>query len=222
METNIIDITPQTKKVIKETEVMVKNYQDYTIALPEQYTGAAEHLKLIKAKYKELEDTRKSMTGPIDEAKRNIMDLFRAPLSALENAENIIKRAMLSWQQVQEQKRRAEEARLAEIQRKETEKLAERARKAEEAGKTEKAEELRQQVLEKETFVPTIAPTVEKVAGISTKTIWKFEIINKDIIPRDYLTPDLEKIGQVARATKGTLTILGVRIYSEETIAAGR
>ena len=143
-------------------------------------------------------------------------------LGMLINAENVIKRAMLSWQQKKEQERRAEEARLVEIQRKEAEKLAEKARKAEEAGKTEKAEELRQQAQEKELYVPIVAPKVEKVNGISTKTIWKFEIVDESIIPREYLQPNMEKIGAVARATKGTLTIIGIKIYSEETMAVGR
>lgn len=216
----VIDITPGAKKAIKETELMVKNYQDYAIALPEQYTGAAEHLKLIKTRYDELEELRKSMTRPLDDSKKRIMDFFRRPLEALTNAENLIKRAMLTWQQTQEQIRRAEEARLAEIQRKEAEKLTERARKAEEAGKTERAEELRQQAQEKEMFVPTVASTVEKIKGISTRTYWRYRVINEALIPRDYLIPNHEKLAAIAEVTKGTLKVAGIEFYSEESMSA--
>lgn len=217
---NLIEITPQAKKAIKDTEVMVKNYQDYAIALPEQYTGAAEHLKLIKARYDELDKLRKSITQPLDSAKAKIMDMFRIPLNALTNAESIIKRAMLSWQQKQEQIRRTEEARLAEIQRKEAEKLAKRAEEAEAKGKTEKAEELRQQAQEKEIFVPTVASTVEKIKGISTRTYWRYRVTNEALIPRDYLIPNHEKLAAIAEATKGTLKVEGVEFYSEEILAS--
>ena len=218
----VIDITPGAKKAIKDTEVMVKTYQNYHITLPTQYTIAAEDLKKIKGKYKELEDIRKSATAPLDEAKRKIMDWFRKPLEALATIESIIKRELLSWQQKQEQIRRAEEARLAEIQRKEAEKLAERAHKAEETGKVEKAEELRQQAQEKEMFTPTVTSTVEKIKGISTRTYWRYRVTNEALIPRDYLIPNHEKLADIAEATKGTLKVEGIEFYSEEGLSATR
>lgn len=218
----VIDITPGAKKAIKETELMVKNYQDYAIALPEQYTRAAEDLKKIKAKYKELEDIRKSATGPLDEAKRRIMDWFRGSLDALSNIENIVKREMLSWQQKQEQIRRVEEARLAEIQRKEVERLAKKAEEAAAKGKVEKAEELRQQATEKAMLTPTVASTVEKIKGISTRIYWRYRVTNEALIPRDYLIPNHEKLADIAEATKGTLKVEGIEFYSEEGMIAAR
>lgn len=211
-----------TKEIERGSTDLMTQAQKMEIITNEQYVGSADFLKSVKDMQNRVNEVFNPIIEKAHQAHKEAITQKNKFFEPLVKIERIVKGKLLSWQQTQEQKRRAEEARLAELQRKEAEKLAERARKAEEAGKAEKAEDLRQQALEKETFVPTVAPTVEKVSGITTKTIWKFEIINKDIIPRDYLTPDLEKIGQVARATKGTLTILGIKIYSEETIAAGR
>ena len=218
----------QEQIVVTETkavEKLVIGFK-YEIINQETYSQGGEWLKLIKAKMKDLDTLRKSMTSPLDLAKKRIMDMFSVPLNRLATAETNLKGGILSYQQEQEHIRRKEEARLQELARREEEKrrkaLEERAAKAEAAGKTEKAEELKQQA--EEVYVPPpIVPTqVEKVKGVATKAVWKFEITNPDLIPRDYMQPNLEKIGAVVRATKGTLEIAGIKIYSEEIIAAGR
>ena len=92
-------------------------------------------------------------------------------------------------------------------------------KKVVEKGKEEKADALMAQA---EMIVAPVITTQEapKVKGVATKTIWKFEITDVSQLPREYMTPDTTKIGSVVRATKGTLPIAGVRIYSEEVIAS--
>jgi len=51
--------------------------------------------------------------------------------------------------------------------------------------------------------------------------VWKFRVTNEALIPREYMTPDMVKIGGVARATKGSIQIPGVEIYSEDIVKAG-
>lgn len=221
-----MEVSQEAKKLVNEARGILEAYRSYEIVDNKTYTESGEVLKQIKFKTKELEDQRKSMTKPMDEAKRKVMDFFRKPLDYLSQAENIIKRSMLSFQQEQERIRREREDKLrrqaeAEEERK-RKALEERARKAEEKGNLEKAEELREK--KEEVFVPApIVPNqVEKVPGIATKIIWKFSIVDVQAIPRDYLTPDVQKIGAMARSSKGTLAIPGIRIYSEEVIASGR
>lgn len=217
-----IEITPQAQELAGQAEKMMTGYQGYKIISNAAYTIAADDLKKIKGKMKELDDERKSMTVPLDESKKRIMEFFRKPLDYLTQAETLIKRAMLGYQQEQERIRREEEARILDRQRKEAEKLRERAEAQAAKGNDEKAAALQEKAAEKEMMTPVITSTVEKVAGIQTKTVWKFDIENEVLIPREYLVPDMTKIGQVVRATKGTLKIAGVRIYSEDTIASGR
>lgn len=218
----IIEITPEAQQLATKAETMLKDYATFVVPNNETYVNASSVLKFIKTTATELDALRKSMTKPLDESKKRIMDFFRKPLNNLVMVENNIKKAMLTFQKEQERKRKEEEDRLLEQQRKDKEKLEKRADKAEEKGNTEKAETLREEAEQKESVVPTVAPMVEKVSGISTKKIWKFKIVDAKLIPREYLMPNEKMIGEVGRATKGTLKIAGIEFYSDETIAAGR
>ncbi len=224
-------IPTEVQAKIKETEALSTTYADYIVDSPEKYQMSAEDLKIIKSKAKELDEIRKSLTKPLDESKKKIMQLFKAPLEFLTKAEGCIKRAMVGWQTEQERNRRAEEERLAEIQRKEAEKLQRQAEK--EAAKAEslktekgkadalaKAEELKAKAEVVTSITPTVESKVEDVEGVSTRKVWKFKIINADKIPREYLMPDEKYIGQIVRASKGKKQIDGIKIYSEDVISS--
>jgi uncharacterized membrane protein YqiK len=229
METAIVSVEVQAK--IKETTESLSVYDNYIIDSIEKYRASADDVKAIKAKYKELDDTRKSLTAPIEESKKKIIALFKSPLDFLKRAEEAVKKAMVSWQTEQEKIRRAEEARLAEIQRKEAEKLqAQAAREAARAEslKTDKAkaaakaqaEKLEAEAVAVTSITPVVESSIEEVAGISTRKIWKFKVINADDIPREYMIPDEKFIGQIVRASKGKKQIAGIEIYSEDIIAS--
>lgn len=213
----IIDITPETKAVVEKSENLALQLQTFKVSNQDEYNTSGEYLKNVKSATKQLEDMRMSMTRPLDESKKRIMDFFRKPLDILTNAEEALKRARIAYSNEQEKKRREEEARLAEMARKEAEKLAARANAAEAKGNTEKAEMLRQKAQETEMITPAVAPKVEKVAGISIMTTWKFRIVNPKLIPVEYMLPDEKTIGKMVRAGGGKWTIPGIEIYPEQT-----
>lgn len=215
-------VTIAAQKAAEQASDLATQYENYQITTPQSYSSAGDDLKLIKTKVKELDDLRKSMTKPLDESKKQIMDFFRKPLEFLTKAESSVKTAMLNWQREQQRIAREEQRRLEEQQRKEAEKLRRRAEKAAEKGKEEKAEELIGQAAVVEASQPIVAPKVEQIKGIQTKTVWKYRILDADLIPRQYLIPNETMLGQIARSTKGALQIDGVEFYSEETIASGR
>lgn len=227
---SVIEVKPIETKEIKEmttnAEQTLTTCQNLKIKGQEEYSYAGECLKQIKSKMTNLEDKRKEITRPLDVAKKAVMDLFRKPLDMLSEAERIIKKGLLTYQQEQETLRREQEKKLTEQARKEEERkrkaLEERARKAEEKGNLEKAEELREK--KEEVFVPApVVPNqVEKIRGVTTKKIWKFRIVDANLIPREYLIPNEKMLGDIARATKDTLKIPGIGFYSEEVIASGR
>lgn len=74
---------------------------------------------------------------------------------------------------------------------------------------------------------PVIAPVVilptatPKVAGVSYREEWDFEVVDDAKIPREYLTRDDAKIRRVVKAMKGTTNIPGVRAFSRRVVAAG-
>ena len=216
---------------IAETKVMSDAYGNYTITNPEEYQGSAEDLRKIKSKAKELDGLRKSLTKPIDESKKRIMELFKEPLEYLTSAEACVKKAMISWQTEQEKIRQAEQTKLAEMQRKEEEKLRQQA--AKEAAKAEslktdaakanaaaKAEELKAKAEAISSMTTTVESKVQEVSGVSTRKVWKFQITDVNEIPREYMIPDEKYIGQIIRASAGKKEITGIRIYSENVISS--
>lgn len=88
----------------------------------------------------------------------------------------------------------------------------EKAQAMQDAGKPEEAAAVME-------AVPRVPVTVEQVAaprmsGGRDITNWKFEIEDPNLLPREYLIPDMATIGRVVRSSKGEIAIPGVRMWS--------
>lgn len=217
-----------------EARALLEVAQAYVIDSPEMATAAAEELGQIKAKQKKLDELRLSMTRPLDEAKKRIMDLFRKPQELLAQAETTIKGAIGTYQA--EERRKAEEARKAaeEAARKVVEEATRQAnearRAAEEAakdGNTANAQQLEEEaaVLEQSAetmqhLAPAVVEAPVKLAGVSTRQDWDFEITDEDAIPREFLVVDEKKIRAYVKAMKSDAKIPGVRVFAKDVIAA--
>lgn len=186
----------------------------------DERTAAMEFLKRAKGRYKEIMDrfeaSVKTAKAAYDEA-RGLRDGFTKPLEEIEKA---VKAAVIRFDQNEDRKRQEEQRRLQaeadEKARKEREALEAKAAKL----KTpERREALLEQAAAVQAPVVQVAPVAMKTEGETTRKIWRFEIINPAAIPREYLKVDEVKIGAIVRATKGTLQIDGVRIYSEDSMA---
>lgn len=103
---------PDRAVLMRQANASLEIAEVYVIDCPAMYEAAADDLKDIKTKAKELEDRRKAITGPLDKAKKEVMDLFRDPMEVLTRAEAVLKRAMLTYQQDEERKRQEEQRRL--------------------------------------------------------------------------------------------------------------
>lgn len=220
MNDQIIPVEVQVK--VTESTELAERYKDFSITTADIYASVGQDLKAVKSKAKELDVLRKSLTKPLDESKKRIMEFFKPPLVALATVETAINVAMVDWNREQEKIRQAEEFRLREAQRKETERLQRLATKAEERGSTEKAEEFQGRAAVVQSTMPVVASKVEKISGLQTRVNWKFRIVDASKIPREYMIPNEKSIGEIGRATKGVVKIDGVEFYSEETMAAGR
>lgn len=205
--------------VVIQAQTLLSNAESYAVTSIEQYTQAGEFLKHIKAKYKELDEQRKGMTKPLDDSKKRIMDFFNKPLDFLTRAESTVKRAMIAFSDEQERIRREEQRKADEAARKERERIEAQARKAAESGKVEKAVALEERAAT--VVAPVIDRTPPKVAGLSTREVWKFEVIDEKAVPREFLMVDESKIRKYVQAMKGDSNIAGVRVYPEKTLAAG-
>ncbi len=211
-------IRPDAQELVAASKSLEIDAGQLKISTPYAYEFAGTKLTEVKERSKALDELRRTATRPLDQAKKAIMDWFREPQDRLLRAEAAIKRAMVDYSTEQDRQRRAEQARLEERARHERERLEKRAAAAAAAGKEEKAAELEQQAA---VVVAPIAQTAApKVEGVSFREVWKFEITNPALVPLDYQMPDEQKIGAVVRATKGSVQIAGVRIWSEKQVAA--
>lgn len=194
------------------------------ISSQSDYDYAAKLLSNIKSIGKMAEEARKKITTPLDQAKSAVMDLFRPTSTAVENLERHLKGLMIAYVTEQERIRREQEDKLrreaAAKEAAEKKRLEERAAKAEASGKTEKAEELRQQAEEVFVSAPIIASNVQKVDGISMRKNWKARVVDATKVPREYLIVNEPMLDKMAKATKGELNIPGVEFYSEDIISS--
>jgi len=137
----------------------------------------------------------------------------------LDGFENTAKRAILTFDQAEEEKRFAEQRRLQAVAdeqaRKEREKLEKEAAKL-------KTPELKEARLEAAAAVT--APVIElaqpvKQEGESTRKIWHFKVVDPSLVPREYLCPNEKMLDGIAKSTKGSIQIPGITFFYETTLA---
>jgi hypothetical protein len=138
--------------------------------------------------------TKKSITDPLDSIVSRL-------------AEEIVR-----WEDEQEAKRLKEEqeARAKAMKEEEDLRLAE-AESLQKAGHAEAAEEVLSSPIEPPpVIVPKIVP---KVANQGTLETWGgFEVIDQNIVPRDYLCVDEQKVRGYIKAMKSSAKIPGIRV----------
>ncbi len=217
-----IDIEKEKKKT-KDAVALCEVATELVVTNQEQLDTATGFLKQIKAKYKDIDTQRKEITKPLDEAKKNIMNFFNPVLTALEEAERKIKSAIAKFTEEQERKAREEQERLQRLAEQEAEKerkkLEAKIERAKASGKLEKAEELETQKELVQPVVPVIAPNVE-AKGVSFREKWYAVVVDEKLVPREYMIIDQSKLDKVAQATKGTITIPGVKFEMKKIVVA--
>lgn len=213
--------------LLADAENMLALAQSYAIDCTEMREAAGEDLKRVKALAKEVEEQRKDITGPLDLAKKRVMDLFRRPTEFLERAESTIKRACLAWDGEQDRKRREAEAEAARKADEERKRLAAEAAKQAAAGNTETAHAITQAAQ----MVAPIPVAIErpKIAGESTRDVWRAELTDLVALARavgngqaspECLLPNMPVLNGQARALKGSLQLPGVKAVCEKVLSS--
>ncbi len=109
----------------------------------DEYAQAGEELRRIKARSKSLEEWFEKLKAPVRATAKAIDDFFKAPRTALTDAEKAIKGAMLTYDRQQDELRREAERKAAEAARKEQERLRAEAAKQEAAAREKREAEER-------------------------------------------------------------------------------
>jgi hypothetical protein len=147
---------------------------------------AVEALRWVKAKAKELDTRRKTVTGPLRAAAKEVDGWFKPALEALKAAEERLKDELVRFHF---RKPEANAAAILEAQAAATpvEAHAALSRVAEES-------------------MP---------AGTHTRRTKRWEVVDFDLLPRDYLVPD--EIAIRNAVNKG-IEVPGVRVWTEESV----
>lgn len=219
MSPNNLPAIPTKEQLASETDPILATAQELKIDSPAMYEIAGDELRTIKAKAKALEERRKAITGPMDQAKKEVMDLFRKPLEVLEKAEAALKRTMIAYQQAEEAKAAAARAEAEKAAAAERAEMARQAREAEESGDVATAAALEVAATAITTHVEVAEPA--KLAGVATTKRWSAEVVDKVAYIRHVLdhAPELidtveivmKPLNQMAVAMKDKLNLPGIK-----------
>ena len=197
-------MTDQLPEVATASQIAQGSYEvalAIEIDSPEMLAIASDELREITGKRKQIEEMRLSLTRPLDESKKRIMDLFRAPTERLEQAEQLLRKGVLTYQQAEREKaekaRREAEAKLAaeraeaERARRDAERAEREALEAAAHARNEAEREAAEQAAAAAAFardeaaeklelaevapMPVIA-AAPKADGVSTRQTWKAEV----------------------------------------------
>lgn len=126
---NLVDlkVSHPDQALFKSASNALTTAKAYTIDSADMRDLAARELTKIKALQKDVESKRKSITQPIDAAKKAVMALFAAPTDYLEQAEALLKIAIGTYDREQERIRIAEQAARDEAARQERARLEQEA-----------------------------------------------------------------------------------------------
>lgn len=201
--------------------------RQFKVSNPEQYSLAGLKLKAIKLLRSKVDQTFDPIIQKAHAAHKEAVGQKKSHELPLIEAEGILKRAMLTFQDEQSRKAREEQARLEERARKEREKLEARAAAAEAAGKVEKAAEL--QTRAETVATPIVTIETPKVAGIATRETYKAVVFDKMAliravaageVPDAVLNYDQAVLNAQARALKGALSYPGIRVETVQSISS--
>lgn len=194
------------------------------------------------AALKEVDAECKPICQKMHEAHKLAVAHWNRMRALYEGAKEIADGKVRAWQAAEREKAEAEARRLAAIEtaRLEAER-AERMRIAEE--ERQRAEAARQAAIaaakaskdaealaaakaapppppvyvEPPVQAVYVAPAkVEAVKGVRAKPdVWRAEVVNVAELPREYMVPNQQALDGLARSTKGSIQIAGVRFYKE-------
>jgi hypothetical protein len=200
--------TKSTKDVVKarafeaakENVEFLEVMKGYVIQSDEEFEDAAELLKVVKHKFKVLDEERTISVKPLNDEVKEINAWFKPALDRLKDCEAELKKIMGAYSLVKQQ----EQQRL----------LAEAAKAAEAALVTATDPQASVMALVQQ----ATAAQAPKVAGVSVSKVWKWELADPEQVPAEYWSIDPAKLDAAVKA--GARDIPGVRVYEDARVIA--
>lgn len=211
-----------TEQFLEQIDKEIQNIRVGVITTDAELKGAAEFLRAVKTRMKEVTEKRFSLTRPLDESKKNIIEMFEPHLSLLADAETKLKGAILAYERIVAEKRADEQRRADEIARKEEEDRKERLLVKAEIAFGEGEYKVAADLAEAALLTRVVAPNIAAIArpGVSVRSKWSYRIIDEKKIPQEFWILDLKKIGGYVRTMKDKASIPGIEVFEDEVIAS--
>jgi len=159
------------------------------------FDKAKDKLGEIKEIKKIVNDKKESITKPLNEALKNVRGLFKPIEDKIDVIENYLKTEVLKYNQKL---------------------LAEQRKREEDANKKIEEEQAKGKSLDEiniDKIAKPLTNITQKVEAIKTRKIKKLRIINEQLIPREYLTPNEVAIKE---ALLNGIKVDGCEIFEEE------
>lgn len=214
--------------VINQTEIFRSELNSVRLT-PPTITSEAQMQSVteeVRAK-KDLRDKFEKFYEPFKQtafrAHRATVAHETAVLDPLTSSIKADERAIGAFIQAEEKKRRDEAARIQEQTNAAFNKeIDKRAKQLTKAGKADEADELRQQAEYNRPIVSM--PEVNTPKGVTAPTTpeWDYEVVNPDLVPRQWCSPDPKLIAGTVKLLGKNTDIPGVRIFPKEAKATVR
>ena len=209
-----------------EVSVVERAAQEISVRTEEEYVGATEFTKRVKATAKKVEDFWEAMRKSSYDAYKAVNDHKAQMLKPLKNAESVLKQKMAEYlDEVEKRRREAEEAARQAAMEEAERKMAE-AREAELEGDFDRADEAmaEAEVMEQASFTMTVPKEDFKVDGVVKRKDWEIVAIDPEKVPVDVAGIVIRPVDERAvlaliKATKGKVVIPGVEYRETVSIA---
>jgi hypothetical protein len=225
-------IADPVQHVTEEALTWPQKARAIVVTNDEQYRTAADTLVAIKDLQKEIDATFNPIIADANKAHKTACQKKRDVEAPLVEAEGVIKRALVDYDDQKRREAAAEQHRLeAAAKASEEKRRLEEAVLLESEGQHEQAAEvLAEAVAAPAPIVPIVQRSTPVVAGIARRETWTFRVTDFHALVKfvaanpsyaNLLQPNHAALGAQARSLKAHAKFPGVQVYSESNIAAG-
>lgn len=209
VEAEVVDsIKSEGAPLIEQAKAIARS-----IVGAESYKAAGDFMLKIKAHRKLVGEKLGPPKQAAHSAWSKLCSLEKELDTPYANAEIEVKNGMSAYLREEENKRKAAEAEMrAKLRKEEEDRRIEQAQQLEKQGKHEQAAA----VIDKPINTPAVTMAApEKVAGEIRKKVWKFEIVDPAIVPREFMVVDEKKVRQAVQLWGEKTKIPGVNVWED-------
>lgn len=205
----------EIQEVQTKAMTLAENARKIQISTKEDYERAGELCRALDEMEKKAHELCDPVCASTFKSHRDAVSLRSTIIDPITAGRKLVKQLMGSWKSEQERLAQLEQARVqTQVATKQQDIIIQQAIAAEAMGDSRTATTILSQPISTPTIV--VKADIPKTKGVVFQTRWKFEIIDENLIPREFMTPDMEKIRKVVNALKSQANIPGVRAISYE------